>query len=253
MKKTPLFLALLCAAAVTGCGTSSNTENSISIEVKTTSAPAAETTASAASSSAAASSVTSETTAASSAAAQQSETASETAAVTTTETVSSAAATESETEAPQTTAETTESAAQTTEAATTAAAVQTSDTVSTSKLRLFYDVKPGDDLTAYLAQNPKEPAEKSQSCHGEGTDCVYQFGTYNIYTFLHDNINEVWEIELTAPGIALETGIEVGMKKSDVSAKYGESADGFYEVGKCVLQFIYDGDTITGISYMQQE
>ena len=237
MKKTPLFLALLCAAAVTGCGTSSNTENSISIEVKTTSAPAAETTASAASSSAAASSVTSETTAASSAAAQQSETASETAAVTTTETVSSAAATESETEAPQTTA----------------AAVQTSDTVSTSKLRLFYDVKPGDDLTAYLAQNPKEPAEKSQSCHGEGTDCVYQFGTYNIYTFLHDNINEVWEIELTAPGIALETGIEVGMKKSDVSAKYGESADDFYEVGKCVLQFIYDGDTITGISYMQQE
>lgn len=252
MKKTPLFLALLCAAAVTGCGTSTDNENSIAIEVKTTSA-AAETTASAASSAALTSSAASQTTAASSAAAQQSESASETAAATTSEAVSDAATTESETEAPKTTSETTESALQTTEAATTAAAVQTTETASASKLRLIHDVKPGDDLTAFLAQNPKEPAEKSQSCHGEGTDCVYRFDTYNIYTFLHDNINEIWEIELTAPGIALETGIEVGMKKADVTAKYGESADDFYEVGSCVLQFIYEGDTITGISYMQQE
>lgn len=268
MKSRTCIAALLCAALLNGCGTTTSNESSLRIELVTditTNAPAVSVAASSASSdttsAAAAQTVLTSSKSAVSTGMSESSTTSETTLTETTEpiqtTPSETAAAQTETEAP---VEKTEAPVQTTtaEAVTTpppAPAVTTQKTtVNTVKKSLFEELKPTVDCTAYVKSHIGFTLQEDVSCHGEGTDRVYTYPDYTIYTFFHDGIDEVWELAVTAPGIALDTGIEVGMTKADVIAKYGASDSDSYPVNAFILSFIYDdADKIDEISLMQQE
>ena len=256
MNKTRLIPLLLCAAALTGCGGSTN-ESSLKIEVQTgttaaavVSTSAAETTAStAASSTAAATQISSIT--------QQTTSVSES--VTTTSV--SAQTTVSETETTQqTTAETTirttqttETSAETTTVKTTTAPPETT-TSAAAKLRLFADLSIGDDCTEYVKQNKYESMDEDTSCHGEGVDREYHYSNYTLYTFFNGKKDKVFEIAVTGSGIKVEDALEVGMKKADVIAKIGEGEDDNYHRSKYDLSILYnDDDTVFEISMIDPE
>lgn len=251
MKKTALFTALLCAAALTACGNTAANDSTLKIEVQTSTTASSAVTASADTTTTTASAVAA-------ASAQNSTAASETTTAAKSESTaaSSVQTTVSETESTQpaeteTAPQSTDAPAETTTVKETTAPPET--TTAAKQLRLFADLNVGDDATAYIQQNPCVPDEAT-SCHGEGKDRVYQYSSYTLNTFFNGKTDKVFEIVVTAPGIKVEDVLEIGMKKADVIAKIGEGEDDIYHRDKYDLNILYDDDeTVSEISLIDPE
>ena len=271
MKLKKDIAVLFCAAMLTGCGTTANNENSLRIEVQTANSTVAVSNSPALSSSAPTASETtvsvSEQSLLTSSTSSMLTTTTVLSMITTTEAaVSTIPATASETmmlqtetkpetEAPvPTAAETVPTTASAATTVTTPTTIAAKTTAAAAKQSLFQELMPGKDCTAYIKSHTDYTKQEDVSCHGEGTDRVYTYADYTVYTFFHDGTDEVWELVVSAPGIALDTGIEVGMTKADVIAKYGISDDDSYKDKNSILTFFYnDADQISEISLMQPD
>lgn len=107
-----------------------------------------------------------------------------------------------------------------------------------------------------LAQQLGEPADyfESESCAFQGLDKVYTYGSVVISTYPKSGKDYVLVIELKDDTVSTAEGVSIGDSKDTVTAAYGtptkESAAALsYEKGDCVLAFLLDGDTVSGITY----
>ncbi len=184
-----------------------------------------------------------------------------------TETTTSAAETTTSGEgdtAGETTDSTTDSTAETTAAAqeTTAAsaATEAQSTAASSDAKtetqpvqqkcLFDEIRLGGDCTAYSTANKNYSLEKAPSCLGEGEDRTYTYSNMKIITYFENGKETIQEIDLTGPGVKTRSGIEVGMKASDITAAHGASSvenDYIYPTTDGTIEYRMNGDTIEEI------
>lgn len=124
----------------------------------------------------------------------------------------------------------------------------------------YYDMK-GTIVTvnaemASLTDALGEPTNyfESESCAFQGLDKVYTYGSVVISTYPKDGVDYVYTIELKDDTVSTKEGICIGNSKDEVIAAYGEPTTEndtaiSYEKGDCVLAFIFDGDSVTNITY----
>ncbi|MBR6419728.1 MAG: hypothetical protein IKS42_05310 [Oscillospiraceae bacterium] len=189
-----------------------------------------------------------------------------------TETTTSAAETTTSGEG-DTAGETTDSAAETTAAAqetTTASAASEAQSTAASSADtqapassaaktetqpvqqkcLFDEIRLGGDCTAYITANTSYSLEKAPSCLGEGEDRTYTYSNMKIVTYFENGKETIHEIDLTGPGVKTRSGIEVGMKASDITAAHGASSfenDYIYPTTDGTIEYRMNGDTIEEI------
>ena len=73
-----------------------------------------------------------------------------------------------------------------------------------------------------------------------------------IYTYLKDNKQYVTDVSIDGPGDAgTANGVKVGATRDSVAKVYGKVTDdkmASYEIGKNVMIFIFENDSVTNIS-----
>jgi hypothetical protein len=109
---------------------------------------------------------------------------------------------------------------------------------------------------APIAEALGEPTNyfESESCAFQGLDKVYTYGSVVISTYPVDGEDFVYTIELKDDTVETTEGICIGSTKDDVTAAYGtattETDTAYsYEKDDCVLAFIFDGDSVSSITY----
>ena len=203
MQISAAVLSLLCAAALTACGSDPITADSTA-ETTAVAETTAETEA--------------ETTAAESA----------TTAATTTADAESETTTSAEDETTATAEETTTAAEEQTTAATEAQTeAQTTEAPKTEK-SFFDEIKIGGSIAEYSAAHQNEMRE-SDSCLVNGKDRTYSFPNaadpdYEIRTVVENGNERIVEIDLKHEGIATREGIQVGSTREEVTNAYGNEA-----------------------------
>lgn len=231
MNKKLIAAALLSACMLTGCGSNTTSTGKLgSVEIVQDSS-AADTTAP----------VSSETTTYPS---------SETITTPATEATTAAAPADT-TEAPAQSSET-----QTTGTGTTTASTQSSTSTTTTtqapQKQLLDEVKLGQDCSAYVAAHKDliKPIEETDSCLGSGKDRVYTYSNYILRSYYEDGKDTLKEINITGAGIKDRSGIEVGMKVSDIIAAHGNpvsDGDYTYDTDWGTVEYRCTGDTIDEI------
>lgn len=163
---------------------------------------------------------------------------------TTTTTAESTTSTEATTTQPVSTT-TSSSAADTTTTTTETTVTATETTPQNDTAEYLFDaLSIGGDCTAYVAQHTDYSLQEAPSCMGEGTDRVYTYGDYVLYTFFDGTVDMVQEINLTGESIKTRLGASLGMTQAEVEALYGTSADGTYQTQDGVMEFTYADNTV---------
>lgn len=116
------------------------------------------------------------------------------------------------------------------------------------------DAVPGADASPVLAAAGSYlQFSESGSCGGfEGTDKVYTYNGYRIYTTPAENGDVISKIELTSDAVSTKEGIKVGAATAQIISAYGESTkpDAYvYTAGNTVLQFTVRDGAVVGIVY----
>ena len=93
----------------------------------------------------------------------------------------------------------------------------------------------GAEFTADMEKKLGETQEVVQapSCHYDGTDNIYYYTGFTVYTYMEQEKSILYSVEITDAAISTPEGAKVGMTLDEVKAACGE---GFEE-------------TVTGISY----
>lgn len=80
----------------------------------------------------------------------------------------------------------------------------------------------------------------------------YTYDNMTIYAYLKDKKQYVADVSISGPGDAsTANGIKVGASKDNVAKIYGKVTDenmASYEIGKNVIMFIFEDDSVTNIS-----
>ena len=192
-----------------------------------------------------------------------------------TETTTSAAETTTSGEG-DTAGETTDSAAETTAAAqeTTAASAATeaqstaassadtqapassaakTETQPVQQKCLFDEIRLGGDCTAYVTANKNYRLQEGDNCipvDGDGVGRIYTYSNLIIQSIYQNGKDIVYDLTLTGPGVKTRSGIEVGMKASDIIAAHGASSfenDYIYPTTDGTIEYRMNGDTIEEI------
>lgn len=225
MNKKLIAAAMLCACMLTGCANNAESSDA-SVKTAETTTSAAETTTSAANA---------ETTTTPSAA------------ETTKAPADSTEAAPSETTAAPIQSSENETSVSTT-ASTTASTV--SQTEISAPKSLLEQVKLEQDCSAYIAANKGYTMEEAESCLGSGKDRIYTYSNYILRTYYENGKEILQEINITKSGVKIPSGIEVGMKVSDVIAAHGAPAaegDYSYDTAYGTVEYRCTGDTIDEI------
>ena len=77
-----------------------------------------------------------------------------------------------------------------------------------------------DDATASALGTPAN-TQKAVSCHYDGYDTMYYYEGYTIYTYLLEDKNIMYSIEITDASIKTPEGAHVGMTVAEVETIYG--------------------------------
>lgn len=118
------------------------------------------------------------------------------------------------------------------------------------------ELRIGDDATEFIKES-EPPLDKytSPSCAFEGDDTVYDYGTYQITTYLSGDTEIFTGFYLIDPSIATKEGIRIGSSFDQMVSAYGDRYTEEYGVytytlGLSDLSFVVVDDTITSISYL---
>lgn len=226
---TAAVLSLLCAAALTACG--SDPIEKDTAEITTT---AAETTA---------------------------VTESETTGTETATTAETKETKETETSAADET--TTESADETTtaaEEATTTAAEQTTEAPAQqteapateapqNEPNLFDVLKIGGSCADYVAAHKPTSRVEADSCVVVGKDIVYTYPDFILRTAVENGVEWIHDLEITGSSIQTKKGIHVGSTEAEVTAAYGAASDlGYiYNTAEGELEFEMENGVVKKI------
>lgn len=74
---------------------------------------------------------------------------------------------------------------------------------------------------------------QAPSCHYDGTDNIYYYDGFTVYTYMEGEKSIVYSIELESASLSTPEGAKTGMSLDDIKKIYGEDFE----------------ETVTGISY----
>jgi len=132
----------------------------------------------------------------------------------------------------------------------------------TDKDGFFFDangvtITTDQDLDAILSGIGESKSKFSApSCAGEGTDYIYDYGSFQIETYpSEDGKNLIGLIELKDDMVSTKEGIDLSMTKEDVIKAYGndyeETPNGItYSKGGTKLSFLFEDDKMISIQYV---
>ncbi|TFG82078.1 MAG: hypothetical protein E4G74_03235 [Erysipelotrichales bacterium] len=119
-----------------------------------------------------------------------------------------------------------------------------------------HEIAMGQEAAAVVA-SLGEPIDRysSPSCAFEGEDTVYDFGSYQITTYLSDGIEKFTGFYLIDGTVSTKEGIHIGSSYDEMVSIYGndyvETYGAYtYSRGLTDLSFVIINDEITSISYL---
>lgn len=136
------------------------------------------------------------------------------------------------------------------------------NTVSTaeaneSTIKLIYD--GGKDMTpgAVFSRDifgQEESYSEVPSCAGQGTDKVYNYGSYEITAYQERDEEKIYSVYFIDDQITTTEGVKISDDSSVMFEKYGDNYEQTgnqykYTSGNVELAFIVENDFITSITY----
>ena len=136
------------------------------------------------------------------------------------------------------------------------------NTVSTaeaneSTIKLIYD--GGKDMTpgAVFSRDifgQEESYSEVPSCAGQGTDKVYNYGSYEITAYQEGDEEKIYSVYFIDDQITTTEGVKISDDSSVMFEKYGDNYEQTgnqykYTSGNVELAFIVENDFITSITY----
>jgi hypothetical protein len=140
-------------------------------------------------------------------------------------------------------------------------AAQTQDTVSDAATDGYSYVLNGTTLAMNAQMAPAVEALgdpdsyfESESCAFQGLDKVYTYGSVKVTTYPLEEVDYIYSIELMDDTVSTTEGISIGASKDDVTGTYGDASETtdtslIYTKGDSTLAFIFDGDSVSAITY----
>lgn len=98
---------------------------------------------------------------------------------------------------------------------------------------------------------------EAPSCHFDGSDTIYVYDGFSLYTYLNGEDDILYLIELTGEQAATALGARTGMTRTEIEALYGMGVEGggvylAYPLSDTtVLQVGFDGDAVIWIEYVE--
>lgn len=102
-----------------------------------------------------------------------------------------------------------------------------------------------------------EDVMEAPSCHFDGSDTIYVYDSFSLYTYLDGEDNILYLIELTGEQAATALGARTGMTHTEIEELYGtdfeeEGAYLAYPLSDTtVLHIGFDGDAVIWIEYVE--
>ena len=119
-----------------------------------------------------------------------------------------------------------------------------------------HEITMGQDAKASIASlgTPKDHYS-SPSCAFEGDDTVYDYGSYQITTFVSNGVELFTGIYLIDKTVSTTEGVRVGSNLDEVVAAYGDKyveSYGSYTYSRSMtdLSFVIVDNVVTSISYL---
>ena len=119
-----------------------------------------------------------------------------------------------------------------------------------------HKIMMGQEAKALIATlgTPKD-RYSSPSCAFEGDDTVYDYGSYQITTFVLGGVEKFTGVYLIDKTISTKEGIHIGSSLDELVAAYGEKyieryGSYTYSLGTTDLSFVIVDKVITSISYL---
>ena len=227
---TAALLSLLCAAALTACGSDPIEPDTAEVTTATTDTTEVTGTETTAGTDTATTADTKDTTDTNTTAADESTTES-------TDTATTAAG-EATTAAAE---QTTEAPAQQTEAPATEAPQKEEN--------IFDALKIGGSCADYIAKHTNYQMTEQDSCLVVGKDRAYTYPDFILNTVVENGVEKIHSIELTTGSISTRKGIHIGSTAADVTNAYGAAADGeyIYNTEDGEIEFTVANDAVTSI------
>lgn len=100
---------------------------------------------------------------------------------------------------------------------------------------------------------------EAPSCHFDGSDTIYVYDSFSLYTYLNGEDNILYLIELTGEQAATALGARMGMTRAEIEALYGKGVEGggaylAYPLSDTtVLHIGFNGDVVIWIEYVEVE
>jgi hypothetical protein len=116
----------------------------------------------------------------------------------------------------------------------------------------------GDSASDFLVKTGTPDEQYSApSCAFDGDDTVYDFGSYQITTYLSDGEEIFTGVYLLDDRFSTKEGIKIGSKLSEMLSAYGDEYEEnygayTYSMGLTDLSFVVIDDVITSISYLHK-
>ncbi|MCD7810037.1 MAG: hypothetical protein LUH02_11925 [Erysipelotrichaceae bacterium] len=135
----------------------------------------------------------------------------------------------------------------------------TTETTSTEKGYVFeynnVEIAMNEDTSTFLDDLGEELSYyEAESCAFDGLDKTYTYSGFQLITYPIDDEDYVSSIVLKDDTVSTPEGISIGDKKSAVEEVYGtdyedDNGSYLYTKGDSTLQFIFEDDYITAITY----
>jgi hypothetical protein len=120
------------------------------------------------------------------------------------------------------------------------------------------EITMGEMAEGFLTKTgtPKEQYS-APSCAFDGDDTVYDFGSYQITTYLSEGKEIFTGVYLLDDTVSTKEGIKIGSKLSEMLSVYGDKYQEnygayTYSFGLTDLSFVIIDDVITSISYLHK-
>ena len=114
-------------------------------------------------------------------------------------------------------------------------------------------LKPGEAFDASKLPTP-ESTSQIPSCAFDGTDNVYNYGSYEVTAYDEGSGEFIYSVYLIDPNVTTPEGLAMGDPASRVTELYGEptqinGTEQLYISGKTALSVIVSGDAVISIEY----
>lgn len=125
-----------------------------------------------------------------------------------------------------------------------------------STIKLIYegkDMTPGAVFSRDIFGQEQSYSEVP-SCAGQGTDKVYNYGSYEITAYQEGNEEKIYSVYFIDDQISTTEGVKISDDSSVMFEKYGDNYEQTgnqykYTSGSVELSFIVENDFITSITY----